>query len=712
MDDSIAKVGGNAGLLGKAFSFVGDVISGLVSGALRILEYTLGSLLASAIRSVISAVKELISSTIEAGSEFQTLELRLRNLNLNAALNSTSNYTEAMNMATEATKEQLAWIQKLAIQTPYDTQDIANVFTLARSYGFAADESQTLTESISNFAAGMGLGNQEIERIIVNFGQMVQQGKASGREMTDLARGAFVPVNDILKIMQEETGLTGDAFDEFRNSGEGVQSFINAFIQLVGQRFPDSARTMARTFQGATDNLKDFVKSIFGLNVVKPVLDTIGGAIADVLDAFTKVRVTDVLGEEDAGAFTFWEKIVEDAKRIGDSISDIVTGITGLLPSADSIALSIVDGMESLASWLEDHEGQITGFFEGIRDAIMNDVVPFIRDELIPNFKKISDWVTDNKDLIFEFFTTLGEIVGTVFTNLTGGAEGPSTEGILGGIQSFMQFVVDNKDAISDWATVIVGAVVAFSILSAILTTVVAIIIKIIGFVLGAIGIWTALVSVMEVVGAVFAAVIAFLSPIGPILLVIVAAIIMVIIWIKLFQFTINQWKAAITAAIGVVKEGFVTLKSTVQSAITQAMEAARRADWVGVGKAIILGIVRGITTMVSTLVSAAVAAVTAAYEAAKGALGIESPSKLFAKIGEFTMQGMAKGIVEGAGMVVDAMTGAMAQIAQPAMAMASPAGSSSVTNNNTRNLSLTVNSSARTEPIIQDFNMLQAMAE
>lgn len=402
-------------LLQRMFEGVGEGLRAFGREVLNVAEVALGVLLARAVEFVIEKLKALIGATIEAGAAFQTMSLRLTRLNFNSIIESGADYVDAMDAAKKATQEQLEWIQKLAIQTPYDAQDIADVFTLARSYGFAADAAQGLTEDITDFAAGMGLGNTEIRRIIVNFGQMVQQGKVTQREMNDLARGAFVPVNDVLKRMQEQTGLTGKAFDDFKVTGEGVQAFFTAFSSLVEERFQGAAQDMARTFQGATANAQDFIKSLLGMNVVMPVLSVVGGRIADLVNSLTDEKN--------------WEGLTAAASRVGEAFSGVVADLLGLLPSTEALAGQITDGLNGIADWVNAHRTDIVNFFKGIGTTIQTKVVPFIM-KIVDGFNTIKDWVTSNQELIGKFFSTLGEIVATVFENLTGG-EIPTGGGLV-----------------------------------------------------------------------------------------------------------------------------------------------------------------------------------------------------------------------------------------------------------------------------------------
>ena len=73
----------------------------------------------------------------------------------------------------------------------------------------------------------------------------------------------------------------------------------------------------------------------------------------------------------------------------------------------------------------------------------------------------------------------------------------------------------------------------------------------------------------------------------------------------------------------------------------------------VSIGSNIISGLVNGIKGAAGRVVSALGGVVNDAIAAAKSFLGIASPSKVFAEIGDFTMQGMEQGINDGLKSVV-----------------------------------------------------------
>lgn len=87
--------------------------------------------------------------------------------------------------------------------------------------------------------------------------------------------------------------------------------------------------------------------------------------------------------------------------------------------------------------------------------------------------------------------------------------------------------------------------------------------------------------------------------------------------------------------------------------------DAVRAIDWPALGKAIIDGIINGLVNAGSALFGAMKDLAGQALGAAKGALQINSPSKVFEhEVGESIPEGMALGITENAGMVTDAVRG------------------------------------------------------
>jgi len=121
----------------------------------------------------------------------------------------------------------------------------------------------------------------------------------------------------------------------------------------------------------------------------------------------------------------------------------------------------------------------------------------------------------------------------------------------------------------------------------------------------------------------------------------------------KLREVWDKVWDAIKTA----VETAWPLIKAAAKKIVDSVISLFKDTDWGEVGKNIILGIANGLKNAVGFLKDAAIAAAKAALDAAKGFLGIESPSKVFQNvIGKNMMLGMAKGIKLSAGLPADAL--------------------------------------------------------
>lgn len=111
-----------------------------------------------------------------------------------------------------------------------------------------------------------------------------------------------------------------------------------------------------------------------------------------------------------------------------------------------------------------------------------------------------------------------------------------------------------------------------------------------------------------------------------------------------------NAW-ASMTGAI---RDALVAVKGTF-------------GQWLDVGKELIGGFIQGVRDKAGELINTVRGAVNDAISAAKNLLGIGSPSKLFADIGQNTMKGMAMGIGQGARVPAASMQSAMAGVTRSA---------------------------------------------
>lgn len=457
-----------------AWSSLSNAITSFGEKVWDVATVTIGVLLRDAIRGAIDFMGELGKSSFEAAMDLQEIQFRLQGFNLQAAVDSGMDYNAAMEKSIKVTEEQMNWIMRLAAQTPFDATDVGYVFSMAEAFGFASDEAKQLTEDTANFVAAMGLSSIEQKRVIINLGQMVQRGKITTREMNDLARGSLLPLADVLgRVAKKMNITTAELTALISKPGEGVdyRLFMEAFNEMTNTevRFQNAAQRMAYVFRAAMDNVYQSTRDIIGNFILIPgIIGPIGDRVAKFMEVVTKPEN--------------WDKITVAARKVGDSLGRIVNKLINLFfPSTmdQTLVDRIVSGLETISAWLDTKGSKFVeflfgtggkwkifpgvemegGIFENIGKIIEEKVIPFING-LVSAFQTISDWVRDNQPLITEFFTTLGDIVGGIFTNLTSGLfsqkAGEKKSGLAGFLDTIariMQWIIDNKDKIEEVGT-------------------------------------------------------------------------------------------------------------------------------------------------------------------------------------------------------------------------------------------------------------------
>lgn len=240
----------------------------------RIFEIVVGMNLSRIIWGLGMRLRELADEAYNAAVEFQFLQIRLKGLITKEMIDSGYELSDAIVASSGRAEELVTWVSKLAVLSPFKASTINDTLALAMSYKFTSEEAQKLTESILDFSTGMGLSDVHMSRIIENFGQMRQQGKISGTELRDLARGAFVPVTEILERMGVNLELI---------SGIKIPSLNVITEQLYNAR---RAGTLSN------DALENFMEGLKGVSYGSSVsanglmkLYTDGSLTKEILDA-------------------------------------------------------------------------------------------------------------------------------------------------------------------------------------------------------------------------------------------------------------------------------------------------------------------------------------------------------------------------------------------------------------------------------------------
>jgi tape measure domain-containing protein len=361
----------------------------------------------------------------------------------------------ALELSAGPAEQMVNWAKQLSITTPFSAQTIADAVALGNAFGIQSDEAKDLVANTLDFVAGMGLEEEHMRRIILNFGQMISQGKVTGTELRDLARGSLVPVTSVLQRMQENLALSGMSFDAFRKeAAKGtypVEEFIRAFQQITEEQFAGSAERLVNTLPIATQKLRQFLTEIFGANALGPIVDRLTTGLVNLLDQLLTpefLNASQQLGDALAmvvdslgGLFgVFGRDIAFDPLALVQGFTDFVTDVAGgidnlrklltgdialeefmgglfaqpLLPDEWALVNDLIAGIEGFTTFLEDHGPGIQQIFQGIGErvgeflqAAAERFGPFVTETL----QAFGQWAADNGPNIEETFLRIGQAI-------------------------------------------------------------------------------------------------------------------------------------------------------------------------------------------------------------------------------------------------------------------------------------------------------------
>ena len=438
--DSIRKWADN-NVFSNAIEGIGNAFASLGNSIWNVVTIGMGVMLRDSFHLVFDLLQDLVTNSFDAANELQGIQFRLQGFNLQAAIDSGLEYNDAMTESIRLTEEQMSWVMRLAAQSPFDATDIGFVFSMSEAFGFTSDEAKVLTQSTMDFVAAMGLSSIEQKRVIINLGQMAQRGKITTREMNDLARGSLLPLADVLDRVALKMGITTAELTKLiAKPGEGVdyQLFIDSFNEMIGteERFIDSGKRMAMLFKASMDNVYQTTRDLIGYYIMIPgIIGPIGEAIGTVMEGIT---------QEDN-----WNKIIEAASRVGEALTPIVEKILNVfLPGAGEIVNGIVGGLDAISGWLTDNKDNILRFFSSV-DAFLFGTEADESGQYGTKgaLQDIKDWIDKNGPVIMAFFTGIG---GTIKEGIVKIWE----EKLKPAYEDFSDWVTENKPTIDAfWAS-------------------------------------------------------------------------------------------------------------------------------------------------------------------------------------------------------------------------------------------------------------------
>ena len=467
-----------------------------------------------------------------------------------------------------------------------------------------------------------------------------------------------------------DTGVMGDSFKATAKNVNEVpfDKMIEAIHQVQTEMGITGTTSMeaATTIEGSVNTMKAAWENwLTGLGnenadisaLTDQLMSSIGSVIGNV-----GPRVGEIVG-------TLVMELVNRGPEIAQSLGSM---LSGAFTDAFNLVAGIVGENTSLPTIQLDDSG-ITGFVTSVQGALGDLASSW--STVIEPAQQIAAVFLENVGPVFE---TVGNAI-TTYLLPSLGALGPMFSGLLTAIQPWIEPLMNVASIIG---TVVV---VAITTLVNVLGTVIGIITGVIN---GLTGFATFLQSLPETVSTFVQGVVTFFSQLpGSIASFLGSAISSVVSWVgqmasnamsagSQFVSNVASFISSLPGQIAGFLGGVISnVASWVGQMASNAVNAASQfasnlisglqsipGRVVSIGRQIIQGMVDGVVGAAGMLIDAVGGAVSDAIGWAKGLLGIASPSKVFREIGQFTMQGAALGVDDDAPMLArsteDAMRG------------------------------------------------------
>lgn len=488
-------------------------------------------------------------------------------------------------------------------------------------------------EMLDSLKLGYGGTKSELERLLSD----AEKFSAAQGKVRDFSVDSYSDIVEAIHIVQDEMGITGTTAEEAATTIEGSVNMAKAawdnWLAGLGNEDAD--------MEGLTDQLVQSVVTA-GENIVPRVgqiMMTLGQTVADYapgVGLYLRNALINVLPEAVQGpmrdAFAGVDKVVgklesvfnDNLKPAADAADSVFSAISsGVKTFGDSVNDLVLPAIDQLSPAFND-------FFGAIQAA-----QPLL--EFIANI--IGVGLAAAISVAIKLFAAITEVVAFVITGFAQLYEDIS--GFVTGVVQF--FTVDLPNAINalvQWFAQLPGNIAAF--LSTVIANVAA---------------WVANMASNAVsAGSRFISGIAgFLSALpGKIASWLSGVISTVVGWVS--QFASNATSAASQFARNLIN-GLASIPDKVTS----------------IGSNIIQGMVNGVTSAAGRLIDSVKGAVDDAINAAKNLLGIHSPSRVFRKIGQYTMQGAALGVDDDADVLLRSTDNAMRGMISTAQDIAMP---------------------------------------
>ncbi len=169
----------------------------------------------------------------------------------------------------EAATEKIEELKKFSRETPFDFVGLVKSSQLLMAMGVEAEDLQPILQGVGDQMAKLSKSTVDLERVLYNIGQMTSMGKATTRELKDMAL-IGVPA---LKYLAQHVGVSTAEMQEMISKGlVPAEWAVKALVYQMEKAAPDAMRNLTGSMQMGGSNIKEALEQSLGA-LFKPLYD-------------------------------------------------------------------------------------------------------------------------------------------------------------------------------------------------------------------------------------------------------------------------------------------------------------------------------------------------------------------------------------------------------------------------------------------------------
>jgi len=278
IEQSASKIqGAFKGLEAGMANAMRSVGSGMAMGA--------GMGLFNMLSSLPGAFAAASGAAMQSYAQYERLGMSLNSLAAKEALQTgqANSMAQAMSQTAGKAKELQGWVEKLAIESPFESTDIANTFKLAMGMGFLSQEAQRVTKDLLDYASATGAESDKMVQLVSAMGKVKTTGKITGETLQQLGEAGL----NATQILAEAFGKTPKQIaDDISKGKVDADAALNAILASVEKFYGGAAKAQANSFSGIlssfeeikNNTLRDFFAPAF--QGAQPYMAKLTGALS------------------------------------------------------------------------------------------------------------------------------------------------------------------------------------------------------------------------------------------------------------------------------------------------------------------------------------------------------------------------------------------------------------------------------------------------